>query len=128
MNKNTIIWSLVAILFVAGVVWVVIAPDKPGKLDSFASCIADSGTIYYGAFWCPNCKNQEALFGRSARLLPRVECSTPDGKSQLPVCQEAEIKGYPTWDFTDGTRKTGVQSLEALAEATSCSLEESNVQ
>ncbi len=128
MNKNTIIWSLVAVLFVAGVVWVVVAPEKPGRLDAFAQCISDSGAIYYGAFWCPNCKNQEAMFGRSARLLPRVECSTPDTKGQLPVCQEADIKGYPTWDFTDGTRKTGVQSLETLAEATSCSLEESDGQ
>ncbi len=120
--KNKIIWTVVALLFIAGVVWVIKAPEKPGKYDTLAQCINDSGAIYYGAFWCPNCKNQEALFGRSARLLPRIECSTPDGKGQLPVCQEAEIKGYPTWDFPDGTRKTGVQSLEDLAKATSCPL------
>lgn len=122
MNKNTIIWLLVAVLFIAGVVWLIKTPGKPGKYDQFASCIAESGTTYYGAFWCPNCQNQEALFGRSAKLLPRVECSTPDGRGQLQVCQDAEIEGYPTWEFPDGTRVTGTQSFEALAEATSCPL------
>jgi len=126
MNKNTIIGILVAVAVIGGLVWLVKTPDKPGRLDAFATCIKDSGAKYFGAFWCPNCKNQEALFGRSAKLLPRTECSTPDGKSQLPVCQEAEIKGYPTWDFTDGTRVTGVQSLETLSEKTSCPLPESN--
>lgn len=126
MNKK-IIWILVVVAVIGGMVWLVKTPGKPGRLDSFAQCINDSGATYYGAFWCPNCKNQEALFGRSARLLPRIECSTPDGKGQLPVCQEAEIGGYPTWTFTStSTRLTGTQSLEALSIATGCPLPEDN--
>lgn len=124
MKKNTLMWSLGLVLFVAFFIWLVMAPSKPGQLDTFAQCINDSGTTYYGAFWCPNCKNQEALFGRSARLLPRIECSTPDGSGQLPVCKDAEITGYPTWDFPDGSRVTGTQSLEYLSEMTSCPLTE----
>ena len=126
MKKNTLIWSAVSILVVAGVVWLIMLPTKPGKLDAFASCIKESGATYYGAFWCPNCKNQEALFGRSARLLPRVECSTPDGSGQLKVCQDADIKGYPTWDFANGTRESGTLPLERLSEATGCLLPENN--
>ncbi|MDP2651199.1 MAG: hypothetical protein Q8O98_01260 [bacterium] len=117
-----IIWIIVAILVVAGLVWLIRTPGKPGKLDTFAQCINDSGTKYYGAFWCPNCKNQEALFGRSAGLLPRIECSTPDGKGQLQVCQDAQIDGYPTWQFPDGTRVSGTQTLEGLSEKTACQL------
>ena len=120
------IWILVVIAFIGGVVWLAKTPGKSGKLDVFASCIKESGTKYYGAFWCPNCKNQEAMFGRSARLLPRTECSTADGKGQLPVCQEAKIEGYPTWIFPDGKRISGTQQLEALARATSCVLPEDN--
>lgn len=116
------IWVLVALALIGGVVWLIKTPGKPGKLDAFATCIKDSGATYYGAFWCPNCKNQEALFGRSAKLLPRVECSTPDGKGQLPICQEKKVEGYPTWDFASGTRVTGTQSLERLSELTSCPL------
>lgn len=124
MKKNTIIWLLVVILFIAGVVWLIRTPGKAGAYDGFASCIAESGSTYYGAFWCPNCQNQEALFGRSAKLLPRIECSTQDGRGQLEVCQEAGIEGYPTWEFPDGTRVTGTQSLEILAEATGCSIDQ----
>lgn len=122
--KNIVIWLAVLLVLIGGIVWLIKMPVKPGKLDAFASCIKDSGAIYYGAFWCPNCKNQEALFGRSARLLPRVECSAPDGKSQLPVCREANIEGYPTWEFAGGERVTGTQSLEQLSELTNCSLPE----
>lgn len=122
MKNSKVIWWVVLVIFIGLVVWLITAPAKPGKLDAFAQCINDSGAKYFGAFWCPNCKNQEAMFGRSAKLLPRTECSTPDGKGQLQVCQDAEIKGYPTWDFPDGTRVTGVQSLEILGEKTQCTL------
>ena len=124
---NKVIWAIVAILLIGGLVWLIRTPGKPGRLDAFASCISESGAKYFGAFWCPNCKNQEAMFGRSARLLPRTECSTPDGRGQLQVCADAKIEGYPTWDMPDGTRVTGVQTLEALSQATSCPLPEDNV-
>ncbi|MBI2065497.1 MAG: hypothetical protein HYT68_00290 [Candidatus Zambryskibacteria bacterium] len=120
MKKS--MWLLVLVLLVAGVIWLIGIPAKPGKLDAFAQCINDSGAKYYAAFWCPNCKNQEAMFGRSAGLLPRIECSTPDGRGQLLVCREANIQGYPTWEFTDGTRESGTQSLEVLSERTNCPL------
>lgn len=124
MTKQKITWILILIVVVAGLVWLIRTPGKPGKLDAFAQCINDSGATYYGAFWCPNCKNQEAMFGRSARLLPRVECSTPDGNGQLQVCKDAEITGYPTWDFPDGTRQTGTIPLANLSEFTGCELPE----
>ena len=126
MGKNKLIWLLILVLIVGGILWLVKAPGRSGKLDAFASCIKESGATYYGAFWCPNCKNQEALFGRSASLLPRVECSTPDGRGQLQVCKDASITGYPTWQFSDGTRETGTLSLERLSAATSCPLPGSN--
>jgi hypothetical protein len=120
--KNKIILAVVAVAVVAGLIWLVKTPGKPGRLDAFAQCIKESGAKYYGAFWCPNCKNQEALFGRSAKLLPRIECSTPDGKGQLPICQEAGIQGYPTWEFPNGEKLTGTQSLDMLAQFTGCTL------
>ena len=127
MNKK-IIWIIVAIIAVGGFVWLVKAPAKPGELDAFAQCINDSGAKYYGAFWCPNCKNQEARFGRSKRLLPRIECSTPDGRGQLQICKDAKVEGYPTWDFVDlpdgrqAARQTGDLPLETLAQFTGCEL------
>lgn len=94
----------------------------PGKYDQFATCLKDRGATFYGAFWCPHCQRQKALFGNSVKLLPYVECSTPDGKSQTPICVDKKITGYPTWEFADGSRLNGEIPLETLAEKTGCSL------
>jgi hypothetical protein len=126
MNKNTMIWVLGLVVLVAAVSWLVVTPGKPGKLDAFASCIAEEEAIFYGAFWCPHCQNQKAMFGRSARLLPYVECSPANGQGQLQVCTDAGVAGYPTWVFADGTVETGEISLERLSELTNCSLPENN--
>ncbi len=96
----------------------------PGNLDSFARCLKDKGAVFYGAFWCPHCQNTKSMFGVSAKLLPYVECSTPDGKGQLQVCIDKEIKNYPTWEFADGSRLTGERTLQELAEKTGCTLPE----
>ena len=124
MKKNTLLWFLILALFIAGVVWLIKAPSKPGQLDAFTSCVAESGDTFYGTFWCPHCQNQKAMFGASAKLLPYTECSTPDGRSQLLICTEADITSYPTWEFADGTRESGEVSLERLGELTSCPLPE----
>lgn len=103
MNKTTIISIIILILAVA--VFTVIglkASKKPGVYDQFATCLKDSGIKFYGAFWCPHCADQKKLFGTSAKLLPYVECSTSDGKSQLKVCTDEKIEGYPTWIYPDG--------------------------
>lgn len=115
-------WILVIVAVAAllgGMVWY---SSMPGKLDAFAGCVKESGAAFYGAFWCPHCQAQKALFGKSAKLLPYVECSTPDGQGQLQVCKDAKVESYPTWQFADGTRKTGELSLADLAGFTGCSL------
>ena len=117
-------WILVALVLIGGFVWLVRTPGRAGKLDAFATCIKDAGATFYGAFWCPHCQNQKALFGPSAKLLPYVECSTPDGNSQLPVCTAAGVQGYPTWKFADGKVESGEVSLTRLAELTQCTLPE----
>lgn len=120
--KAKIITVIVLLALVGLVIFLVKTPGKPGKLDGFASCIKESGTTFYGAFWCPHCRDQKALFGRSAANLPYVECSKPDGNGQLQVCTDKGIKGYPTWEFKDGSRKDSVLSLEELASTTGCAL------
>jgi len=94
----------------------------PGKYDAFAQCLGDRGAIFYGAFWCPHCQNQKKMFGKSEKLLPYVECSTPNGQGQLQVCIDAGIQSYPTWEFSDGSRLNGEIPLQTLAEKTNCEL------
>lgn len=112
--------ALLVIAFVIGlIIW---NKNQPGQYDAFAQCLKDKGAVFYGAFWCPHCQNQKELFGRSERLLPYVECSTPDGQGQTIACQEKEVQSYPTWIFADGEKMTGEISLATLAEKTGCSL------
>jgi len=94
----------------------------PGKYDALAKCLKDKGAVFYGASWCPHCIEQKAEFGSSAHLLPYVECSTPDGKSQMQICADHKIMGYPAWRFADGSEVTGAQSLDTLAQKTGCTL------
>ncbi|GIW69064.1 MAG: hypothetical protein KatS3mg100_558 [Candidatus Parcubacteria bacterium] len=101
---------------------------QPHPLDPFAQCLADRGATFYGAFWCPHCGEQKAMFGRAQRLLPYVECSPPTRQGQYPVCEEAGVRVYPTWIFADGTRAEGVLPLNTLSERTGCPLSEGYVQ
>jgi thiol-disulfide isomerase/thioredoxin len=98
MNKTTryaIVFGIIAIL-VALFVWYKTAP---GPQDKLANCLKEVGVKFYGAFWCPHCQATKAQFGKSAKLLPYIECSTPDSKGQLQICIDNKIVGYPTWEF-----------------------------
>ena len=125
MNKQTLISVIViAVAVIGGLVILQTASNKeagkPGQYDALASCLGEKGATFYGAFWCPHCNNQKKAFGKSDKLLPYVECSTPDGKEQTQVCTDNQIQSYPTWIFADGTRVTGEQTPESLAKKTSC--------
>lgn len=126
MKKGILIfWLIIVALVVAGIgvsVFVRISPT-PSKLDPFAQCLKDKGVVFYGAFWCPHCQATKALFGRSAKLLPYVECSTPNGQDQTAICKEKQIKNYPTWTFPNSTTTlTGERTLQELSTASGCSL------
>jgi len=129
MNNNIKIFiGVIVVLFLGVIATVALRPStdsaskEPGKYDAFATCLADKGAVFYGAFWCPHCQSQKKMFGSSVKLLPYVECSTPDGQGQLQACIEAGINSYPTWEFADGSRLMGEIPLEQLAEKTSCEL------
>mgnify|MGYP001559183456 CR=1 FL=1 len=126
MNQVKIFFGVIAVLFVGVVATALVrsnqVPSGPGQYDAFAQCLTEKGAVFYGAFWCPHCQAQKKMFGPSAKLLPYVECSALDGKTQTPICIEKNITSYPTWEFADGSRLSGEVSLETLAEKTSCEL------
>jgi hypothetical protein len=112
----------VAVITAASFYFFVGAAAKAGSLEGFAECLRDKHAVFYGAFWCPHCQQQKALFGAAQRRLPYVECSTPDGRDELPFCLSKGIHEYPTWEFADGSREIEVLSLSRLAEKTGCPL------
>lgn len=121
-NSATIFWLVLLAVIVIGIGASFAISRGPGKLDTFATCLKDSGAVYYGAFWCPNCQQQNKIFGKSKKLMPYVECSTPDGKDQVQACRDKNVTAYPTWEFSDGSRLIGVQQVQTLADKTGCKL------
>ncbi|MHB1316579.1 MAG: thioredoxin domain-containing protein [Minisyncoccota bacterium] len=121
MKKQITIVMAVLVVILAGAFFLR-KDNGPGEYDTFATCLKDKGAIFFGAFWCPHCREQKAMFGNSAKLLPYTECSTPDGQGQTSVCKENDIKSYPTWQFANGDRSNGTLQLSELAEKTGCQL------
>jgi hypothetical protein len=127
MNKAKffIIFTVIVVLLVGGFGIYMTKNKIKGstKLDGFAQCLKSSGAEFYGAFWCTHCQNQKELFGSSKQYLPYIECSNPDN-SQVQICKDKNIEGYPTWIFKDGSRLSGEQTLQTLAEKSQCVLPE----
>ncbi len=135
MNDKTVVAGIaVIILAVGGVLfWVSGGSDSskvistseattPGALE-LAQCLVDKGTTFYGSFTCPHCIKQKRLFGTADKVLPYVECTPPGGDGQLPVCVDKKIMSYPTWEFADGSRQTGVLSFQELQSKSGCGTE-----
>lgn len=124
MKKGVLFfWVIIIAVIVVGFGSSFFLQSGPGAHDKLAQCIKDQGAIFYGAFWCPHCQNTKALFGRSAKLLPYVECSTPDGKGQVQECKDKGIQSYPTWVRPDGAVLNGEQPIASIASFAGCTLE-----
>ncbi len=94
-----IAFVVVLILFVVGIG--MFANKGPSKFDEFAKALKSGGAQFYGAFWCPHCQAQKALFGNSKKYLPYIECSNTD-QSVTQICKDEKIESYPTWKFKNG--------------------------
>jgi len=114
---------LAAVLVVIVILAVVsLRGTTPSKYDSFAQCLTEKSVTMYGAWWCPHCSNQKKLFQGAFENVNYVECSNPGTQTMNQTCKDANIEGYPTWDFGDGNRLSGEQTLEELSQKTGCEL------
>ncbi|MBI3671302.1 hypothetical protein HY249_00710 [Candidatus Azambacteria bacterium] len=120
-----IISIVVVILVLVGIGFFFYNKSKqPGEHDQVAQCLAEKGVVMYGAWWCPHCKAQKEEFGKSFKYIKYVECALPGNqKGQTQECNDAGVKGYPTWKFPDGTVFEGEQSIKKLAETAKCEIQ-----
>lgn len=78
--------------------------------------LRQKGAKFYGAYWCAFCHKQKDLFGKEAvSQLDYVECDPAGENSRAALCQQANIKGFPTWEI-NGQQYEGMQSLQNLAD------------
>lgn len=126
MEKNTKVIIFLAVAAVAVVALLAIGVNvgkSSGVSSSFAQCLTDQGVKMFGAYWCPHCAEQKRIFGSSFGKISYVECSLPEMAGTTQACIDAGIESYPTWEFGDDSRISGVLSLEFLSQKTGCSLE-----
>jgi len=88
-------------------------------LRDLAQHLRQSDVKFYGAYWCPHCQHQKALFGPAAEDLPYIECS-PHGGPGTPTatdCVAAEVRNYPTWRIRNRphARMLTIAELAALS-------------
>jgi len=82
---------------------------------ALAQAIAASGSIFYGAEWCPHCTDTKALFGDGGKYLPFVEVSNPDHTANQ-IAIDNNISTFPTWDFPGDIRREGSLTIEEIVQ------------
>jgi|SRR3989344_3497585 len=114
-KKNIYIYVIIVLFLVVGAYWYS-NYSIPGEYDEFAKCLSERGVKMYGTNWCPHCKTQKEIFGKSFRHVDYVNCDYNMNK-----CLDAGVEGYPTWKI-NGENYPGVQTLERLSELSECEL------
>ena len=95
---------------------------RASRLDAFAQCLADKQVQMYGLYWCTHCAEQKEMFGSSFKHIPYIECGIKGSRAEEASCAQAGVKEFPTWQFANGERHTGVLPLQALSQKSGCSL------
>lgn len=73
-------------------------PRADPRLTALAQHLERTDAKFYGASWCPTCREQKELFGAAADALPYVECSPGGRQGGIAFeCASAEIRNFPTW-------------------------------
>lgn len=92
------------------------ATESTAQTIKLAEQLNTVGASFFGAHWCPACKEQMKLFGKQAGgNLNYVECGLPNKyPDQLRQCRDENIRSIPTWTRPGSTRLQGVQSINTL--------------
>jgi large repetitive protein len=106
-------------------------------LVAFAKALADSGTRFYGAAWDLASTAQKELFEDGANFLPFIEVTNLDNPVTLNSAGDGTdttlnpsgvaINSFPTWEFSDGSRLEGQQTLATLAQRSGVAIPSSDL-
>lgn len=121
-SSSFYLYAVAILVVISLIVFAVKQQSAPAEHDAFAQCLTDHGVKMFGAWWCPHCQKQKALFGKSFEKINYIECSSPGSQEMNQTCKDAKIEGYPTWEFKDKTRVSGEQTLEDLGKKAECTL------
>lgn len=118
MEKENLVYIFLAGIFLLGVYTYIQMSAGPGEYDQFAQCLTENNVVMYGTDWCPHCKEQKAMFGKSFQYVDYRNCDFNQEE-----CDSAGVEGYPTW-VIDGKKYPGTKSLKRLSGISGCKLQE----
>jgi len=104
--------TIVIMIILVGV-YLINPPDNPTLDKELIECIAENSLVYSSAT-CSTCKYQKSLFGDYYSLINEIDCLYEGEK-----CQEAQIKGTPTW-IINSQEYLGAKTIEELKQLTGC--------
>jgi glutaredoxin len=119
-SRERLIWAGIAVILV--VAYVGFWYHNNHRYDEFAKCLASQQAKMYGLYWCPHCADQKAMFGKSFRYVPYVECAIKDSHELAAACTAAGVKLFPSWQFGGNKPIEGVFPMQELSDKTGCSL------
>lgn len=123
MKKSILTLIIIAVILTISIIIAIsISTEDPTRYDKFAKCLTEQDTKMYGTYWCHFCASQKEEFGDSFKYINYVECSLPDRGGATAECKKEQITGYPTWEFKDKTKRSGILGLKDLSELTGCKL------
>ena len=120
-SASRIVTAVLIVAALAAVIYLGLR-KRGSRLDAFAKCMAAKQVKIYGAYWCPHCADQKEMFGSSFQYILYVECGVPGSRAEAPACKDVGIRHFPTWQFADGERQEGTQTLQSLGTKTGCGL------
>jgi len=113
--------KLISLLIVCAFVFVGCgSPEVDPRTEEIAKCLGEKGAKMYGAVWCGHCNSQKKGFGDAWEYINYIECDPQTDKEGAIKCVEADLEGFPTWEFANGDRLLGRQNMEVLAEKAGC--------
>lgn len=128
-TAGAIVFAAVLAL-VVGVLQGVAATGPRGKYQTFAACLSEAGLRMYGSATCSSCGKQRQMFGDAFELIEELECDPRNPGNHAAECVAKGIDKTPTWILEKPAGHellrfdAGLQSLEALSEASGCPLVE----
>jgi hypothetical protein len=120
VSRDKLIWAGIAAVLV--VAYIGFWYYNNHRYDGFAKCLASAQAKMYGLYWCPHCAEQKAMFGKSFRYVPYVECAIKGSRELAPACTAAGVKLFPSWQFGSNPPVEGVFPMQELGDKTGCSL------
>lgn len=88
---------------------------KPVTPQQLSLCLLQKGWVMYGRAECSACAIEKSYFKESFQKIKYVDCL-----EEITLCEQKNIRSYPTWEDADGKKYRGAIPLDVLGQLSGC--------